>query len=139
MATNIVPALDYPNRKQLLIWEAFRQYTTKDVLLYNDKLYKVLIDHTSTSVELDISSGNIKTLISKKVSLNYYDIGPFTAQAGYSGNIDTGAQYAELSTNEVVIGFRPTASGSDNGGQSDGGRVTVRFGFALRIARINRQ
>lgn len=138
MATSILPAIDYPSRRSLWAWETNKRYPVGDVLMYGGNLYKVLVTHTSTSIASDLTSAFISKLITKKVSSSYYDIGPFGAQAGFSGNIDTGAQYVALATNEVVIGYRPTASNSDNGGWSDGGRATVRFGFALRISRINR-
>jgi hypothetical protein len=139
MATTILPAIDYANRRQMWVWQTLNRYPAGDVVLHDSNLYKVLVTHTSSNMTADIASGYIQRMVTKKVSATYYDIGPFTSQAGYSGNIDTGAKYVSLYTNEVVVGYFPTASNSDNGGWSDGGRATVRFGFALRIARINRQ
>jgi hypothetical protein len=139
MSASLTAGTDYASRRQLWIWEASSRYEVDDVVLYANNMYRVLTTHVSSSVSADLVSGKLTRLATKKVSTTYYDIGPFTAQAGYSGNIDTGARYVNLATNEVVIGYQPTASNSDNGGWSDGGRVTVRFGFALRIARINKE
>jgi hypothetical protein len=139
VSTSLTAGTDYSSRRSLWIWEAASRYEINDVILYSNNMYKVLVTHVSSSVSADLTSGNLVRLSTKKVSATYYDIGPFTSQGGYSGNIDTGAQYINLATNEVVIAYRPTASNADNGGWSDGGRATVRFGFALRIARINKQ
>jgi hypothetical protein len=138
MSQSLLAGTDYLKRRQLWLWETGYSYAADDVFLYDKNFYKVLLAHTSSSIASDLSSGKIARLISKKVNATYYDIGPFTAQAGYSGNTDTLARYVALSTNEIVVGFLPTASNSDNGGWSDGGRATVRFGFALRIAKITR-
>jgi hypothetical protein len=139
MSSSLVAGTDYLKRRQLWIWESSFLYSAEDVVIYDKNFYKIVTTHTSApSVFTDITAGRLVRLVTKKVSTAYYEIGPFTSQAGFSGNIATGARYVNLATDEVIIGYRPTASNSDNGGWSDGGRVTVRFGFALRIARINK-
>jgi hypothetical protein len=139
MSTSLTAGTDYSDRRSLWAWETLVRYETGDVVLYSNNMYKVLTTHISSSVAADLASGKLVRMVTKKVSATYYDIGPFSCQAGFSGNIDTGARYVNLTTNEVVIAYLPTAYNSDNGGDSDGGRVTVRFGFALRIARINKE
>jgi hypothetical protein len=136
-------------RKKSVIrkWYTLTSYDVNNVITQSDRIYIVRQNHVSTNIVVDELAGKIEKLDRRFVASGIRDIGPFVAAAGYrmtntvfpSINArDTGARYSDHSVNEVVVGFRPIALNSDNGGWSDGGRVTVRFGFYLRLQKINR-
>jgi hypothetical protein len=140
MSKEIVAGGERRKRSVIRTWVTNQSMFTGNLFINNNRFYIVDSDHISSTIQSDIAQGNIRKLDRRVVSSGYRDIGPFIATAGHystSSNRDTGIRYSDYTNNEVVVGFAPVAQPSDNGGWSDGGRVTVRFGFMLRLQKLN--
>ena len=135
MAKNIVAGSDRRKRSVLRNWTGSTSYITDNVIIYDNRLYIVTADHISANTFTATSF--YRLLDQRFMSAGFRDTGPHWSQAGYSGNYGTGTILADHTNNEVVVGFAPIANYSDNGGWSDGGRVTVRYGFYLRFKKLN--
>jgi hypothetical protein len=140
MAKNIVAGDDRRKRSVIRKWVKNQQMFKGNVFIDGNFLYLVKEDHVSSDIPTEVSQSKVDRLDKRTVSGGYRDIGPYYASAGYfsaSEGRDTGYRYSDYNNNEIVVGYAPQAQGADNGDWSDGGRVTVRYGFTLRLQKLN--
>ena len=139
MGKTIVAGDDRRKRAVIRTWVTNQAMFTGNVFIDGNYLYRVTTDHTSSDITSDLASSKLARLDKRVVAAGIRDIGPYIAYAGHyaASSRDTGYRESDHGSNEIVVGYAPRAINSDNGGWSDGGRVTVRFGFILRLQKLN--
>ena len=83
MALNIVAGTERRKRAIIRKWLSNQAMFVGNVFIAEDKLYGVLIDHTSSSVSLDVSSNKVVRLDKRTVASGIRDVGPYYAFAGH--------------------------------------------------------
>ena len=135
--------LSYDNRRRFVVrtWAKGEKYSADNVVVHSNRIYYVNYDFTSGNSNPAVYVGGALTRMDERyLAPSYRDIGPYAASAGYyqvSEGRDTSYRLSSHTVNEVVIGFAPHGYAADNGDWTDGGRVTVRYGFTLRVKKIN--